>query len=230
MGNRGHAGGFTLLELLISLAVVSVLVAILLPALTSARSSNHRVLCAGNQRLLGQAWESCLADNDDRFPSLYVQPAWLYGGVRFSPVDEPFLDLDRPLNRYLPVPGLAASGEALFCCPADHGITDELGEMGTGHRTAYRAFGTSYRANTDLLGLRRGDITTSPSRLVVMGDPFWHEVREKTGLRAGWHGARHTGNLLFFDGSVRYVTVAPRPEIGPVVFDPVAPEFAFPGK
>ena len=43
--------GFTLLELLISLAVVSVLVAILVPALTSARSSNHRVLCAGHQRL-----------------------------------------------------------------------------------------------------------------------------------------------------------------------------------
>ncbi len=36
----------------------------------------------------------------------------------------------------------------IFSCPADRGITDEYGEVGTGRRTAYRSFGTSYRANS----------------------------------------------------------------------------------
>jgi prepilin-type N-terminal cleavage/methylation domain-containing protein len=53
---RPPRAGFTLLELAISLAVVCALLVILLPALSTARMSSHRALCAGNQRLLGQAW------------------------------------------------------------------------------------------------------------------------------------------------------------------------------
>ena len=172
MPMRTGRGGFTLLELVISLAVVGVLLVLLLPVLTSARMSSRRALCAGNQRLLGHAWSDYLQDNGKRFPVLYVQAAWMYGGVRFSTVDgSPFLDYDRPLNRYVP-PRL---GEILFHCPADRGITDERGTVGTGRRSAFEAFGSSYRANTELLGphadrghagLGRDEITTAPSRLV----------------------------------------------------------------
>lgn len=229
---------FTMLELLLSLAVVSVLLSILLPALTSARVSSQRDLCAGNQRLLGEAWHACVEGNDGRFPRLFVQPGWLYGGVRFSSAaGTAFLDLDRPLNRYVPIHRLDGEGEEVFRCPADRGITDEHGEIGTGHRTAYRAFGTSYRANARLVGprdaeeppLRRDEITTSSSRLVVMGDPVWYEAFENTGRLATWHGIPNGGNLLFLDGSVRFVVIQPRPAVGPAVFEPLAPELAFPG-
>ncbi len=231
---RTGRGGFTLLELVISLAVVGVLLILLLPVLTSARMSSRRVLCAGNQRLLGHAWSDYLQDNGKRFPVLYVQPAWMYGGVRFSTVDgSAFLDYNRPLNRYLP-PHL---GEILFHCPADRGITDERGTVGTGRRSAFEAFGSSYRANTELLGphadrghagLRRDEITTAPSRLVVLGDPVWYEAWEDTGRLAAWHGAANAGNLLFLDGSVRFMTIRPKPTVGPAVFDPVSPDLAFP--
>jgi prepilin-type N-terminal cleavage/methylation domain-containing protein/prepilin-type processing-associated H-X9-DG protein len=230
--------GFTLLELLISTAVVCALIVILLPALATARTSNRRALCAGNQRLLGQTWFNLLDTNDGRFPVVYAQPAWLYVGVRFpSAGGAPFLDLDRPLNRYLP--SMGAAGEALFHCPADRGITDAGGQVGTGSRSAYEAYGTSYRANPRLLaprpggdapslGLRRADILAAPSRLVVMGDPLWHEIRESTGLHAAWHGAANAGNMLFLDGSVRFVTIEPKPKVGPAVFEPLSPDLAFP--
>lgn len=227
---------FTLLELVISLAVVFVLLAVLLPALSSARAASHRAVCADHLRALGRAWAEYVNGNDGRFPSVLVQPGWRYGGVRFSSVDaSPFLDSDRPLSRDLPLRRLDVAPEELFRCPADRGITDMTRETGTGRRTAYRAFGTSYRANAQLLqprggeqGLHRTDITTAPSRLVVMGDPVWYEVREATGLLADWHGVPDTGNLLFLDGSVRFVTVEPAPAVGAAVFDPVAPHFAFP--
>ena len=77
-------------------------------------------------------------------------------------------------------------------------------------------------------GLQRDLITTSPSRLVMMGDPVWYEVRENTGRLASWHGVPNTGNLLFLDGSVRFVSVAPKPKVGAAVFDPLAPDLAFP--
>ena len=137
MGVRYGRGGFTRLERVISLAVVSAWLVLLLPALTSARRSSHRALCAGNQRLLGHAWSDYLQGNGQRFPVLYVQPAWMYGGVRFSTIDgSTFLDHDRPLNRYLPDHLLKGPGEILFQCPADRGITDEHGTVATGRRSA----------------------------------------------------------------------------------------------
>ena len=116
---------------------------------------------------------------------------------------------------------------------------DRKSQIGTGDRTAYEAFGTSYRANAALLapaadgsrsgrGLHRNEITTAASRLVVTGDPFWYEVLESTGRVAAWHGKPDAGNLLFLDGSVRFVPVEPRPQIGAAVFDPLEPALAFP--
>ena len=87
MGKRVRHNGFTLLELLISLAVVALLLTVLMPVLDSARASSHRVLCASNQRLLGEAWVAYLEASQGRFPAIYMQPAWHFGGVRFSTVD-----------------------------------------------------------------------------------------------------------------------------------------------
>lgn len=235
---RAHAprGGFTLLELLISLSAVSVLLALLLPALSSARVSSRRVVCAANQRQIGEAWSAYLDGSGGRFPVLYTQPGWDYGGVRFSSIDgSAFLDFNRPLNRYLTGSRPGVPGEQLYLCPADRGITDEHSEIGTGRRSAYQAFGTSYRANARLLEPRAGEpallrdaITTAPSRLVVMGDPVWYESLADTGRRAEWHGRPRAGNLLFLDGSVRFLTIEPQPAVGPAVFDPVSPELLFP--
>jgi prepilin-type N-terminal cleavage/methylation domain-containing protein/prepilin-type processing-associated H-X9-DG protein len=240
MTRAGPRAGFSLLELIISLAVVCALMAILLPALSTARMSSYRAVCAGNQRMLGQAWSMYLAGNDETFPVIHDRPAWKYGGVRFARTDgAPFVDHNLPLNRYLPVHRLDVPPESLFRCPADQGITDAFGRLGTGDRTAYEANGTSYRANAALLkppadgpraerGLRRDEITTAASRLVVMGDPFWFEVLQSTGRSAAWHGGPNIGNLLFLDGSVRFMSVEPRPKIGPAVFDPLEPGLAFP--
>ena len=238
MSMRAPRRGFTLLELFVSLSAVSVLLALLVPALSSARVVSRRTLCAVNQRLIGQAWSAYVDSNEGRFPVLYVQPAWMYAGVRFSSIDgTAFVDFNRPLNRFLPQHWSTASGE-VFRCPSDRGITDEYGEIGTGRRTAYQAFGTSYRANSRLLapsadgepgrGLRRGAVTTASSRLVVMGDPVWYETLAGTGRLASWHGKPDTGNLLFLDGSVRFLAVEPAPARGPAVFDPVSPQLLFP--
>jgi prepilin-type processing-associated H-X9-DG protein len=47
-------------------------------------------------------------------------------------------------------------------------------------------------------------------------------------MLAAWHRVPDAGNLLFLDGSVRFVPVEPRPEIGAAVFDPLEPSLAFP--
>ena len=76
---------------------------------------------------------------------------------------------------------LDAPAVDVFACPADRGITDVYGEVGTGRRTAYQSFGTSFRANALLLdarqaglaterrGVRQSEITTPPARLGSSG-------------------------------------------------------------
>jgi prepilin-type processing-associated H-X9-DG protein len=234
---------FTLLEVGVSLAVVVVLLAVLVPALAAARVRSHRATCAANLGECSHAWHMYMEDHGGAFPYVPMQPGWNYAGVRFSSVTgQAFLDTHRPLSAYLVLraeQGLdaAATRSALSIadvlrCPADTGITGESSGFGTGERTAFRSFGASYRANGRLLdarqaglpdehrGLRRSELLTVPSRLVLMGDPIWYEIRERTGRDAAWHGDADMGNLLFLDGRVKYMRILPAPNEGPAVFEP----------
>jgi prepilin-type N-terminal cleavage/methylation domain-containing protein/prepilin-type processing-associated H-X9-DG protein len=52
---RGKAHGFTLVELLVVIAIIGILVALILPAVQSARESGWRTQCQNNMRQIGQA-------------------------------------------------------------------------------------------------------------------------------------------------------------------------------
>lgn len=60
--------GFTLTELLVSIAIVALLVAALLPALQQGRVQARRAVCLSNLRQVACALHSYAADNADRIP------------------------------------------------------------------------------------------------------------------------------------------------------------------
>ena len=66
--DAGGESGFTLIELLVVIATLSLLIAILLPALSQARHQARRTACAGNIRQVGVAIHLYAEDFDDTIP------------------------------------------------------------------------------------------------------------------------------------------------------------------
>ena len=64
----GARDGFTLLELLTIVAIVTVLVSLLAAALNTTQSKALRITCLQNTRTLQTAWLMYTDDNDQRFP------------------------------------------------------------------------------------------------------------------------------------------------------------------
>ncbi|GMV24087.1 MAG: hypothetical protein AMXMBFR58_01180 [Phycisphaerae bacterium] len=70
---HGRERAFTLIELLIVIAIIAMLLGILLPAMAKARESGKIALCTNNLKQLIASSHMYLNDNKDVFPD----PAWL---------------------------------------------------------------------------------------------------------------------------------------------------------
>ncbi len=60
--------GFTLVELLVVVAIIGLLAAIMFPVFARVRANARRTVCLSNMRQMGQATRLYIADYDDRFP------------------------------------------------------------------------------------------------------------------------------------------------------------------
>jgi prepilin-type N-terminal cleavage/methylation domain-containing protein/prepilin-type processing-associated H-X9-DG protein len=92
MRGRRHAG-FTLVELVIVVAIIAFLAALLLPALSRAREKSKAVLCLSNLRQWNLALSLYLHDNNDAIP-------------RRGQGIQPLHDIDRPEDWFNALPPL----------------------------------------------------------------------------------------------------------------------------
>jgi len=113
---ESRSKGFTLIELLVVISIIALLVGILLPALGAARGSAQAIVCAANQRSVGQAMMSYTTDGKDLLPPSYVYPADDQGNWLWK--DQFGGDSDWYLHWSYMVYGKQSGGDDAFRCPA----------------------------------------------------------------------------------------------------------------
>lgn len=94
-----HAAGFTLVELLVVVAIMTTLLSIIMPGLTAARAEAMRVVCQSNLRQLGLASEMYVSDHRGHYWRYYQNTPdgrrWWFG---FEP-GGPGSGSERPLDQ-----------------------------------------------------------------------------------------------------------------------------------
>ncbi len=214
-GDGSRRPAFTLVELLVVLAVVSALAALILPVLASGREAARRAACSSNLRQLYGAMSMYCADHSGALP-LYQNVL----GARFSLeestpaqlVPEDGLGLVSVLGPYI-------RNSSVWFCPSDPergtqslsgGVRRALTSFGTGITLeAAVALGSPARLDSGTLISR----VFEPAHRVLLRENVWGCLFSPRETIHPTYSHNGSFNYLYFDGHVQRVA----PSGGPCI-------------
>lgn len=167
--------GFTLVELIITMAIVGLLVGLAMPEFSRFLDRSRSTACVANLRTIGVAVRNYINDNDATFPVIETNPA--------SPIYPEDLGAKGMFETLQPY-GLV---ESALRCPADVRARNYFASRGTSYE--WRPVVDDEPALNPVIYTRRGERQVSPSRVRLVID-----------IDAVHNGRQ---NQLYGDGRVR---------------------------
>ncbi|MBL4615922.1 MAG: type II secretion system protein [Magnetovibrio sp.] len=197
--------GFSLIELLVSIAIIAVLIGILLPALGGAMGSARSVRCQANLRSLVTGLQMYRDDNKGDIPWAVTFPHTIDN-------PEPFLALTSYLDVSMPqgVVGEDVTRLDPFVCPSDKAYSSLTGFSYSYRPASFMQVSPEEWSRADMRRILKlytepqsfGAGLVYPRGFAVLSDRYRFHVDEKR--RADMRAPDQTGmNLAYLDGSVR---------------------------
>jgi prepilin-type N-terminal cleavage/methylation domain-containing protein/prepilin-type processing-associated H-X9-DG protein len=203
---------FTLLELLVVIGIIGVLLAILLPAVASARRSAKCVRCQSNQHTIGQALHAYAGENRGwpypmpiesfnldtpphaRWPAVVFKVPAALGPLPYDPASFTRMPYDPdtfPVKPYTP--------EVLMCPTEDRDESLEAHTYILNGHLGERRFRLGHR---DLAGRSPSEVVLAGEKYPDQRDYFLERNEFNRLVDAFRHGAAKGSNYLFVDGHV----------------------------
>jgi prepilin-type N-terminal cleavage/methylation domain-containing protein len=211
---------FTLVELLVVIAVISILAALLFPALSATREKARQTACANNLQQISLGVRMYADDHSDTLPAISKRPTESSYTLDFTGYKE-LMKVNIGLS------GPASPSERVFACPSDR-FYYEFTPTGQGryfprslHNQAaydYSSYwfnaGTLTRFGTNSPGLagRKVAAVKHPGMTVLTAEmpafmPWsWHDPKRPLPIDRDWPLFNDAKNVLsFVDGHVGFI-------------------------
>lgn len=214
--------GFTLLELMVVIAIIATLAALMLPALSSAKGAGRKAACISNLRQTGIAIALYAGDHEGRIPygpkaPPFTSPAGFYPSTG-SPTSLLSLRDGSPVGLGLMLTQYLASARQVVFCPASDQPVNTLAELAkVGTSQAQGSYYYRHGGNTRLFDGTEGPPPSDhlelenlgsnrngrPIRALAIDTQFLCPPDlESFNVRPRTHHRQQLADVLFADGSV----------------------------
>jgi len=206
----GSKPAFTLIEMLVTIAVIALLMGILLPILGRVKSMAMRVKCANNLRQINLGVNFFLNENnntylcdDDPVSDDPCNTYWLWMGRGWRDVIEPYLQVNS-----------SQENPSVFLCPEDRQSPEKYEYTSYGYSMAFYhsveqidkmdSPADTYSNPQPGIPQRSGNVSRAGGK-IMFGEWFSNHQSIKKGDDLGWWCWKGSRNYLFADGHVMFL-------------------------